>query len=265
MQVTFTSVPDIPLIQPGDDLARIVVERMTNAQIALQDGDVVVFAQKVVSKCEGRLVRLSEVTPSARALEVAAVTGHDPRLDEIILSESHEVIKMRPGLLIVEQRSGFVCANAGVDRSNIEPSDGEIVVSLLPLDSDASARRLRERLRELTGATVAVLIIDTHGRVFRDGVVGVSIGVAGMKALRDARGEEDLFGFHLMHTIIAPADEIAAGASMLMGQSGEGRPVVVVRGARYEPGDGSVRELIRPRERDMFRPEALMKLDAVLF
>ena len=260
MQVTYTAVTGIPLIHPGDDLAQIVADCLRDAHIILQDGDVVAFAQKVVSKSEGRLVRLNDVTPSQRALDVSAVTGHDPRMDQVILDESNEVIKMRQGLLIVEQRSGFVCANAGVDRSNIEPEDGAIVVSLLPIDSDASAQRLRERIGELTGAKIAVLVIDTHGRVFRDGVVGVSIGVAGMKALRDARGEEDLFGFHLQHTIIAPADEIAAGASMLMGQSGEGRPVVVVRGARYEAGEGSVRELIRPRERDLFRPEALLRL-----
>ncbi len=259
-QITFTAVPEIPLIHPNDDLARIIVERMSAAGIALQDGDVVVVAQKVVSKSEGRLVRLRDVTSSARAREVAAITQHDPRLDELILQESNEVLKMRPGLLIVEQRIGFICANAGIDRSNIETDNGEIVVSLLPLDPDASARRLRNGLHKLTGAEVVVLIIDTHGRPFRDGVVGTTIGVAGMKPLRDARGEEDLFGFHLQHTIISPADEIAAGASMLMGQSGEGRPIVVVRGARYERGEGSVKELLRPKPLDLFRPEPIMRL-----
>lgn len=258
--VTFTAVPHIPLIQPNDDLARIVFERLSAAGIILQDSDVVVFAQKVVSKSEGRLVRLSDVTPSARAREVAAITEHDPRLVEVILSESNEILKLRKGLIIVEQRTGFICANAGIDRSNIEPHAGEIVVSLLPLDPDASARRLREQLMALAGAEAAVLIIDTHGRPFRNGVCGVAIGVAGMKALRDARGEEDLFGFRLQHTIISPADEIAAGASMLMGQSGEGRPVVVVRGARYEPGEGSIKELLRSRELDLFRPEPMMRL-----
>ena len=192
---------------------------------------------------------------------MAVITEHDPRLDELILRESNEILKMRKGLLLVEQRTGFICANAGIDRSNIEPADGEIVVSLLPLDPDASARGLREGLGRLSGAAIAVLIIDTHGRPFRDGVVGVTIGVAGMQALRDARGEEDLFGFHLQHTVLSPADELAAGASMLMGQSGEGRPVIVVRGARYNPGDGSVRELIRPRELDLFRPEPLIRFD----
>ena len=260
MEVTFTSVPGIPLIQPGADLAGIVHERMRAAGITLQESDVVVFAQKIVSKSENRLVRLKDVTPSPLALEVAAVTEHDPRLDELILRESNEILKMRKGLLVVEQRTGFICANAGIDRSNIEPDDGEIVVSLLPLDPDASARGLRESLSKLSGATLAVLIIDTHGRPFRDGVVGVTIGVAGMRALRDARGEEDLFGFHLQHTVLSPADELAAGASMLMGQSGEGRPVIVVRGARFTPGEGSIRELIRPRELDLFRPEALIRV-----
>ena len=260
MQITYTAVPDIPLIKPGDDLARIVFDCITTAGSRLQDGDVIVFAQKVVSKSEERLVRLKDVTPSARALEVAAVTGHDPRLDELILQESNEVLKMRRGLIVVEQRTVFICANAGIDRSNIEPDGEELVVSLLPLDPDASARRLRDQLQALSGVPLAVLIIDTHGRPFRDGVVGVTIGVAGMKALRDARGEEDLFGFQLQHTIISPADEIAAGASMLMGQSGEGRPVVAVRGARYERGEGSVKELLRPRLLDMFRPEPIMRL-----
>jgi coenzyme F420-0:L-glutamate ligase / coenzyme F420-1:gamma-L-glutamate ligase len=260
MEITFTAVPDVPLIQPGADLAGIVYDQMRAAGINLQDGDVVIFAQKIVSKAEDRLVRLKDVKPSALALEVSAVTEHDPRLDELILRESNEILKMRKGLLVVEQRSGFICANAGIDRSNIEPADGEIVVSLLPLDPDASARRLRDSLGRLSGAVIAVLIIDTHGRPFRDGVVGLTIGVAGMRALRDARGEEDLYGFHLQHTILSPADELAAGASMLMGQSGEGRPVIVVRGARYTPGEGSVRELIRPKDMDLFRSEPLYRL-----
>ena len=259
-QITFAAVPDLPLIHPGDDLARIVFERMQAAGMALQDGDVLMVAQKVVSKCEGRLVCLRDVQPTARALELSAVTEHDPRLDELILQESNEILKLRKGLLIVEQRTGFICANAGIDRSNIEPDDGEIVVSLLPLDPDASARRLRQQLRQFSGADVAVLIIDTHGRPFRNGVCGVTIGVAGMKALRDARGEIDLFGFTLQHTIISPADELAAGASALMGQSSEGRPVVLVRGAHYQRGEGSVQELIRPRDQDLFRPEPVMRL-----
>lgn len=260
MHIAYTALSGIPLIQPGDDLGRIICDALRATGTTLQDEDVVVCAQKIISKSEGRLVRLKDVTPSALAIEVSAVTGHDARLDELILRESNEVLKMRHGLIVVEQRNGFICANAGIDRSNIEPSDGDIVVSLLPEDADASARLLRERLRALTGAQVAVLIIDTHGRAFRDGVVGVSIGMAGMKALRDARGEEDLFGFHLQHTIISPADELAAGASMLMGQSGEGRPVVIVRGARYIAGEGSVRDLIRPRSADLFRPPPLFKL-----
>ncbi|MBI5878620.1 MAG: coenzyme F420-0:L-glutamate ligase [Chloroflexi bacterium] len=260
LQVIYTAVPGIPLISPGDDLGRVVFEAASAAGVQLADGDAIVFAQKVVSKSEGRLVRLKDVTPSARATDVAAITGHDPRLDELIIRESTEILKMRRGLIVVAQRTGFICANAGIDRSNIEPDGDEIVVSLLPVDPDASARLLRARLQALSGKQLAVLIIDTHGRAFRDGVIGTTIGLAGMQALRDARGEEDLFGFHLQHTVIAPADEIAAGASLLMGQSGEGRPVVVVHGARYNPGEGSVRELVRPRELDLFRPEPLIRL-----
>lgn len=260
LQVSYTAVPGLPLISPGDDLGRLVYDALGAAGIALADDDVLVFAQKVVSKSEGRLVRLKDVTASPRAIEIAAVTGHDPRLDELIIRESTEILKMRRGLIVVAQRAGFICANAGIDRSNIEPDGSEIVVSLLPVDSDASARLLRARLQELSGKRLAVLVIDTHGRAFRDGVIGTTIGLAGMEGLRDARGEEDLFGFQLQHTVIAPADEIAAGASMLMGQSGEGRPVVVVHGARYTPGEGSVRQLIRPRELDMFRPAPLIRL-----
>ncbi len=256
-QITFSAIPNIPLIKPNDDLAQIVFDRMRAAELRLQDDDVVVFAQKVVSKSEGRLVRLADVKPSARAREVAAITEHDPRLIEIILSESNEILKLRKGLIIVEQRTGFICANAAVDRSNVEPDGKEIVVSLLPLDPDESARRLRDQLGAVSGAQVAVLIIDTHGRPFRNGVCGLAIGVAGMKPLRDARGEVDLFGFQLQHTIISRADEIAAGASMLMGQSGEGRPVVVVRGAHFERGEGSIKDLIREKALDLFRPEPI--------
>jgi len=258
--ITFVKVPNVPLIKVHDDLAQFIYDCLSAAGMRLQDDDVVVFVQTVVSKSEGRHVAQPREAPSARALEVAAITGHDRRLFELVLSESNAILKVRQGLLIVEHRLGFVCANAGLDHSNIEAQDGEVVYSLLPLDPDASARRLRDRLGALSGARLAVLIADTHGRPFRNGAVGLAIGVAGMSPLRDARGETDLFGFQLQHTVISSADEIAAAASMLLGQSGEWRPVVILRGARYERGEGSLHELLRARAQDLFRPEPLITL-----
>lgn len=255
-QITLTAVPGIPLIQPGDDLAAIIVRCLRETDLHLLPGDVLVVAQKVVSKAEGRLVSPLDVRPSAAAEALAAQTGKDPRLVEIILGDSNRVIRHRPGVLIVEQRSGFVCANAGVDHSNVPARDGEPQVALLPADPDASAARLRERFRQATGADVAVIINDSHGRPFRLGTCGVAVGVAGMVALSDRRGEPDLFGHPLHITTVGTADEIAAAASLLMGQADEGQPVVLVRGAPYEPARGTVRDLLRAPEDDLFREPA---------
>lgn len=248
-EVRLIPVPGLPSVQPGDDLGGLVLERMPGP---VQDGDVFVIAQKIVSRAENRLVRLNEVEPSERAREMAPLAKKDPRLVELILRESNEVLRLHDGVLIVEQKSGWVCANAGIDRSNVPPGDGE-VAALLPEDADASARRLADRLHELTGRTVAVVINDSHGRAWRDGSVGVAIGVAGLTPLRDERGRRDLYGYELQTSVIAIADEIAAAASLLMGQTDEGIPVVVVRGLRYLAGQGSAQEIIRPRERDLFR------------
>jgi coenzyme F420-0:L-glutamate ligase/coenzyme F420-1:gamma-L-glutamate ligase len=248
-EVRLIPVQGIPTIQPGDDLPAIVLEHLEEP---VQDGDVFVIAQKIVSRSVNRLVNVHDVTPSARALELAPEAHKDPRLVEVILRDSNEVLRLQNGIFIVEQRDGWVCANAGIDRSNVPPGDGS-VVALLPEDADASARRFAEGIKQRTGKTVAVVINDSHGRAWRDGSVGIAIGVAGMRPLRDVRHHKDLYGYELQTSIIAVADEIAAAASVLMGQTTAAIPVVLIRGLAYEPGEGSARELVRPKERDLFR------------
>lgn len=252
--INLIAVSAMPMIKKDDDIAEIIVECLNETDVHLLDGDVVVIAQKIISKSEGRTVNLEEVVPSPEALHWAAVTQKDPQHIEVILREANEVVRARLGVIVVEQKIGFICANAGVDRSNVpqEKDDGHIV-ALLPADPDASARGLRQKFKELTGKTVAVIINDSHGRAFRHGTVGVAIGVAGLQPLDDRRGTHDLFGYELQATIIALADEIAAAGSLLMGQTDEAIPAVVVRGVKYAPHDGSVKELIRERENDMFR------------
>lgn len=253
MTLTLTPLPGIPLIQPGDDLAGIILQALAQAGIGLQDGDILVVAQKIVSKAEGRLVCLSEVSPSPQAVELAASTQKDPRVVELVLQESRGVLRSRPGSIIVEHRLGFVCASAGVDHSNVkEDPEGEWML-LLPEDPDASAAGLRQRLEEASGARLGVLIIDSHGRAWRLGTVGVAIGLAGLPGLVDLRGEPDLFGFRLQITQVGAADELAAAASLVMGQAAEGTPVVHARGFPYALREGSLPELLRPREQDMFR------------
>lgn len=251
-RITLKAIPDIPLIGEGDDLAAIIVDRARMARIDFRSGDVVVVTQKIVSKAEGLTVDLSRVVPSPRAEALAAETGKNPRLLEVILRETRRVLRQRPGLVITENHQGWICANAGVDRSNIAPTDGGAVLPL-PQDPDRSANDLRDRLLSLTGADVAVIISDTQGRPFRLGAVGVAVGVGGMNPIRDFRGCRDLYGRQLKSTMVAVADELAAAASLLMGQSDEGRPVVLIRGASFDPGEGRAQALQRPREQDLFR------------
>lgn len=250
-QMTFIAVPNIPFVQPGDDLAALILQAMAQAHLTFADGDVLVVAQKVVSKAEGRCMRLADVQPTAEALRLAEQVKRDPRHIQVVLDESKEIIRLRPGLIISEQWQGFICANAGVDHSNVAP--GNEWVLLLPKDPDGSARALRERVRQETGHDVAVLIVDSHGRPWRNGVVGVTIGVAGMQPVEDWRGKSDLFGRTLEVTTIAVADMVASAASLLMGQADEGRPVVIARGVPRLPGDGTHWDLLRPREMDLFR------------
>lgn len=250
--LTLTPLGGVPLVRPGDDLAGIVLQALATTGVALQPGDVVIIAQKIVSKAEGRFVDLKTVTPSQRAFEYAQAAHKDPRVVELILSESTEVLRHRPGAIIVAHRLGFVLANAGIDASNVGP-DGEERVLLLPADPDRSCRSIRESLRARTGVDVAVLIIDSFGRAWRNGTVGTAIGVSGFPALLDLRGMPDLFGRPLQITEVGLADELAAAASLLMGQAAEATPVVLARGVPYARRDASVQELVRAKAQDLFR------------
>jgi coenzyme F420-0:L-glutamate ligase/coenzyme F420-1:gamma-L-glutamate ligase len=255
MPLTLTPLPGLPLISPGDDLASLVQQALDRAQLTLQEGDILVLAQKIISKAEGRLVDLTQVTPSPRACELALSTGKDPRLVEVILRESRQVLRTRPGVIIVEHRLGFVCASAGVDHSNVHGGSGkpEDWVLLLPVDPDASAAALRQKLEAASGVRLGVLIIDSHGRAWRMGTVGVAIGLSGLPGLVDMRGWADLFDFRLQITQVGIADELAAAASLVMGQAAEGTPVVHVRGFPYPLREATLSELLRPQEQDLFR------------
>jgi coenzyme F420-0:L-glutamate ligase/coenzyme F420-1:gamma-L-glutamate ligase len=254
-RLELTALPGLPLVRPGDDLAALVLAGLERVGLKLAPGDVVALAQKVVSKAEGRLVKLADVVPSARAVELSGLTGKDARFVEVVLSESREVLRARPNTLIVEHRLGFVCANAGVDRSNVGPHGEGLdeFLLLLPLDPDGTCQQLRSRLQAATGGEVAVIINDSHGRAWRNGTVGVALGAAGFPALLDLRGHPDLFDYALQVTQIGLADELAAAASLLMGQANEGRPAIHIRGVPYPFRNGSARELIRPKEMDLFR------------
>lgn len=250
-RIDLLAIPNLPLIRPGDDLPGLLLAAAAAAGIDWRNRDVLVLAQKIVSKAEGRWVHLAEVTPSAQAVELAGICRKDPRLVEVILGEANAVLRVRPGVIVVEHRLGFVCANAGVDQSNVAGDDEWAL--LLPVDPDASARRVRDAVRAATGAAVAVIIADSHGRAWRLGTVGVAIGVAGLHPITDLRGQPDLTGRPLHITEVGTADEIAAAAGLLMGQAAEGTPAVLVRGARFVAGEGRLGEALRPRELDMFR------------
>jgi coenzyme F420-0:L-glutamate ligase/coenzyme F420-1:gamma-L-glutamate ligase len=237
----------IPDLGEGDDLAALLADAAGRGD-GLADGDVVVVAQKAVSKVEGRVVSLADVEPSPRAIELAGEDG-DPRRLEVVLGEAAEVVRSRPPLVIAETRHGFVCASAGVDASNA-PREGTLV--LLPVDPDDSARRLRERLHELTGVAPAVVVSDSFGRAWRQGTTDVALGVAGFSALRDLRGRRDGAGRELETTQIAVADEIASAAELVLGKARR-VPAAIVRGVDLPPGDGAGADLVMPRERDLFR------------
>jgi coenzyme F420-0:L-glutamate ligase/coenzyme F420-1:gamma-L-glutamate ligase len=251
--MTLFPIRNFPLIYPGDDLAALIVDGLVSQGETLQPGDILVLAQKIVSKSEGRLVRLDDVTPSAQARELADVVGKDARHIQVILDDTKEIIRAQRGLLVVEQRNGWVCANAGVDRSNIEPEEGE-TLALLPWNADASAALLAQRLGDLTGVTPAIIINDSHGRAWRIGTCGVAIGCAGLPPVWNQRGLHDLFGYELHTSEECIADELAAAASLLMGQSSEGRPVVVIRGYTLPNAPQAPATAIqRPVHMDAFR------------
>jgi coenzyme F420-0:L-glutamate ligase/coenzyme F420-1:gamma-L-glutamate ligase len=260
--LTLNPLQHIPFIRHGDNLADIIVQALQENNVVLENNDILVLAQKIVSKAEGRVVNLIDITPSSRAIELAERIEKDARLVELILRESKEVLRTRLGTIVVEHRLGFVCANAGIDHSNVAPPfpqgeglgvRGEEWVLLLPAEPDRSAEQIRQEIQFKTGKQVGILIIDSHGRAWRNGTVGVTIGIAGLPGLQDLRGEPDLFGFTLRITQVGVADELAAAASLVMGQAAEGTPVVHVRGFPYPLREGSLQELLRPREQDLFR------------
>ncbi|MCH8997959.1 MAG: coenzyme F420-0:L-glutamate ligase [Proteobacteria bacterium] len=251
--LTLTAIPDLPLIEPGDDLAAILIDGLARAGIAPAARDVLVVAQKVVSKAENRYRDLGAVTPSDRARDLARAVDKDPRLVEVILSESEAVVAHKPGVLVVAHRLGFVLANAGVDRSNVKSEPGAERVLLLPVDPDASAAALKARLDAHFETEIAVIVSDSLGRAWRNGVTGIALGAAGLPALRDMIGRKDLFGRTLDVTQTGFADDIAAAASLLMGQADEGLPAVLLRGLAWHEPPSNARALLRPKDEDLFR------------
>lgn len=254
-QLTLTALPGVPLIQPGDDLVGITLKALYEAAFSIENGDILVFAQKIISKSENRLVNLTTVVPSKEAIILAQKSEKDPRFVELVLRESKSVLRHRPGALIVEHNLGFVCANAGIDHSNVHGSWGneEDWVLLLPENPDSSAKAIRDGLKKQTGIDTGVMIIDSHGRAWRNGITGVCIGLSGLPAIVDKRGDPDLFGYKLRITQIAAADELAAAASLVMGQADERSPIIHVRGFPYPLRESKLQELIRPKEMDLFR------------
>ncbi len=251
--IEIRALPGIPMVRAGDDLVSIIAGGIARADLAPRDGDVLVIAQKVVSKAEGRSVDLATVTPSDEAIKLAAEIQKDPRLVHLILSESVRVVRARPNVLIVEHKLGFVMANAGIDQSNVANPDGPQMALLLPVDPDGSAEKLRAALSRRFGAKLAVIINDSFGRAWRRGTCGVAVGAAGLPSLMDLRGNPDLFGRVLQVSITGHADEIAAAASLVQGQGAEGQPIVLVRGLHWSGPDNNAHELVRPASEDMFR------------
>jgi len=255
MPLTLTPLKGIPLVMPGTALVEVLSQALQQNSIDLQDGDILVLAQKIVSKAENRFVNLTTVTPTLEAVALAEKTQKDARFLELVLRESNSILRTRIGTIIAEHKQGFVCANAGIDHSNVQTlwGNAEDWVLLLPEDADRSAREIQAGLEALYRVKVGVLIIDSHGRAWRMGAIGTAIGLAGMPGLVDLRGEKDMFGYALQVTQVGVADELGAAASLLMGQAAEAIPAVHVRGFPYPLRDGNVHELIRPKELDMFR------------
>ncbi len=255
MTLIITPIYGLPIFSKGDNLTAYLLQAIKDNNIDLLNGDILVIAQKIISKVEGRLINLSEVVPSDKAVEIAHIVEKDPRFVECVLGESKKIIRCRPGILIVEHNLGFICANAGIDHSNVKGPYGqnEDWVLLLPKNPDRSAENIRNEMEEKTNVKLGVLIIDSHGRAWRMGIVGTTIGVSGIPGLVDKRGEVDLFGYKLKVTQIAAADELAAAASLMMGQAAEGVPAVHVRGFPYPLRNSYLSELIRPENQDLFR------------
>ena len=245
------AIPNIPLIQPGDDVLTVLLDKTAAAGRRLRDGDLLVIASKIISKAQGRRVSLNRVQPSAEALALAEETGKDPRLVELILQEATAVSRKRLGVLVTRHRLGFVSANSGIDQSNIESGDDSAL--LLPLDPDATAKEFHAAIHERLGVRAAVVISDTHGRPFRVGNVGVAIGAAGLPAVQDLRGRKDLYGRALEITWRAYADLVASAAHLLCGEADEGYPVILLRGLELPPPHGCAADLNRRPENDLYR------------
>jgi coenzyme F420-0:L-glutamate ligase / coenzyme F420-1:gamma-L-glutamate ligase len=245
------ALPDVPLVKAGDNLPQLIIEGLERAGFHLQNGDIISIASKIISKSEGRFVTLADVVPGTEALEVAEKAAKDPRVVELVLQEAKSISRMRKGVLVTEHRLGFISANSGIDASNVDASQEKVL--LLPKDPDASAEAIRQSLEAQTGAEIAVIITDTHGRPFRLGNVGVAIGVAGMQALVDRRGEPDLFGRILQATVLGYADMVASTAHLLTGEGAEGLPIVLIRGLQFPKGEGKASDMNRPASEDMYR------------
>jgi coenzyme F420-0:L-glutamate ligase / coenzyme F420-1:gamma-L-glutamate ligase len=251
--ITYTALPNIPLVQPGDDVCAIIKAGLTDAGIVLQNGDVIVIAQKIVSKSENRYIDLAQVVPSETAVRLAEVTGKDARHVEVVLAESSEVLRVKKNVMIVAHRLGFVMANAGIDESNITHVDGQGRVLLLPVDPDKSCHEIKRTLDRDLAVSVGIIINDSFGRAWRNGVVGVALGAAGITSLQNLIGSQDLFGRTMKVTEVAIGDELAAAASLVMGQGAEGFPIVHVRGFQNPEAENDASALIRPKSMDMFR------------
>jgi coenzyme F420-0:L-glutamate ligase / coenzyme F420-1:gamma-L-glutamate ligase len=249
MQITVTGINGIPEVRAGDDVAALILQACEAQGVHLQAGDILVVTQKIVSKAEGQIVDLHNIEPSQFATEYAQKWGKDPRQIEVVLRESARIVRMDKGVLISETKHGFVCANAGVDASNVP---GDHIVTLLPEDSDASARRIRESVRQATGVDLPVIVSDSFGRAWRNGIINVAVGVSGLASVIDYRGQDDPYGYRMSATVIAVADELSSAAELVMGKV-ESCPVAIIRGYEYVPAQGTAQELIIDPARDMFR------------
>ncbi|MDH7477722.1 MAG: coenzyme F420-0:L-glutamate ligase [Candidatus Bathyarchaeota archaeon] len=248
--VQIIGIEGLPIIKAGDNLAELICDAAERQKTPIQNGDIIVVTHVIVSRAEGKIVNLDDITPSAFAKGIAEECGKDPALVEVVLRESKSMVRMDRGILITESKHGFVCANSGVDKSNVP---GKRIVALLPDNPDDSAEKIRKEIKKLTGCDVAVIISDTHGRPLREGEINVAIGVAGMKPIRDRRGEKDLFGYVLRIKQTAIADELASAAELVIGQADEGVPVAIIRGYNYPKSEAKATELIMPKEKDLFR------------
>lgn len=249
--IRIIAIENLPMVKEGDEIGELIVSAAEKGNTPIEDKDIIVVTHKIISKAEGNLANLDDISPSEKAREIAAKTGKDPALVELILRETKEIVRLGPNSIITEVNGGIVCANAGIDKSNIE---GERKIALLPKNPDASARKIRKEIKKLTGYNVAVLVSDTYGRPLRIGETNVAIGVAGIKPTKDRRGEKDLFGYVLRVKQTAIADELASAAELVIGQANEGVPVAIIRGYEYKPVDEvSAKELTRPKQNDFFR------------